>query len=155
MGYATRPGAGVTSLGGNQARTNKQFQANLGGCRRRDLLMSVRDLACSQSPSNMRSAITRNTCSRSTRAKLAHNLGAAWRRFQIADRVQARGPGFEGCTKLTPYCLLWSDCPRHKRRADLGAAVRIRASAAIQSAKAHINQLLMRNFAASAGGSRG
>src|ERR1700730_7726955 len=87
---------------------------------------------------------------------LAHNLGAAWRRFfKIADRVQARGPGFEGCTKPTPYCLLWSDCPRHKRRADLGAAVRIRASAAIQSAKAHINQLLMRNFAASAGGSRG
>jgi hypothetical protein len=29
---------------------------------------------------------------------LAHNLGAAWRRFfKIADRVQARGPGFEGC----------------------------------------------------------
>ena len=29
---------------------------------------------------------------------LAHNLGVAWRRFfKIADRVQARGPGFEGC----------------------------------------------------------
>jgi hypothetical protein len=31
--------------------------------------------------------------------RIAHNLGAAWRRFfKIADRVQARGPGFEGCT---------------------------------------------------------
>jgi hypothetical protein len=30
---------------------------------------------------------------------LAHNLSAAWRRFfKIVDRVQARGPGFEGCT---------------------------------------------------------
>jgi hypothetical protein len=29
---------------------------------------------------------------------LARNLSVAWRRFfKIADRVQARGPGFEGC----------------------------------------------------------
>jgi hypothetical protein len=39
---------------------NKQFQANLGGCRSRDLLMPLRDSACCQSPSNMHSAITRN-----------------------------------------------------------------------------------------------
>jgi hypothetical protein len=30
--YATRPGAGVTSLGGNQARMKSNIQANFGGC---------------------------------------------------------------------------------------------------------------------------
>ena len=31
--------------------------------------------------------------------RFAHNLGAALQRFfKIADRVQACGPGFEGCT---------------------------------------------------------
>src|SRR5580700_9764015 len=66
-----RPGQGQKSQSLEWEETKpgriSNIQANLGGCRGRDLLMPVRDSACSHSPSNMRSAITRNSCSRSTR----------------------------------------------------------------------------------------
>ena len=82
--YATRPGVEVTKLGmrGNQAGTNKQYSAQSW----RLLQLAVKHALYHSQP-----MLAFN-------GGLAHNLGAAWRRFfKIATRVQARGPGFEGC----------------------------------------------------------
>jgi hypothetical protein len=80
-------GQGSQAWEETKAKGISKIQANLGS-RRGPGLADASERLGSHPPSNM--AITRNSCS--------HNLGAAWRRFfKIAARVQARGPGFEGC----------------------------------------------------------
>ena len=95
--YAARSGAGVTSLGGNQARMNWQYSGQCGRLPQPGLADASERLGM-QSIAFKHALCDRNSCSHSTMAKLAHNLGADWRRFfKIAARNQARGPGFEGC----------------------------------------------------------